>query len=253
MIMRIDVLTLFPEMFGPVIGASILKRAKERQLLSVNVTNIRDYAFDKHSVVDDYPFGGGAGMVLKAEPVALAVEDVVSRARSSGLARTRIILMSPQGQVFKQDVARRLAQEDHLVLICGHYEGVDERVVELLVDEEISVGDYVLTGGEIPAMVVMDSVGRLLPGVLGCAASSEEESFSEANLLEYPQYTRPREFRGLAVPPVLLSGNHAEIAKWRRGQSLKRTALRRPDLFERHQLSAWDEQCLISINGRKEG
>lgn len=258
--MRIDVLTLFPEMFVPVTTSSILKRANEKGLLEVHLTNIRDYAFDKHRVVDDYPFGGGAGMVMKAEPIVLAVEDVLQRARGAGVVKSRVILMSPAGAVFKQARAQELSQFEHLVFICGHYEGIDFRVNQLVVDEEISIGDYVLTGGELPAMVVIDCVARLLPGVLGSDESSAEESFSEEGLLEYPHYTRPREFRGLSVPEVLLSGNHKEITKWRRGCSLKRTIERRPDLV-RGPFSKSDQACLKLANkdyinfdcARKEG
>ena len=226
--MKIDVLTLFPEMFTPVVGSSILKRAVERDLLSVKLTNIRDFAYDKHRVVDDYPYGGGAGMVMKPEPIVLAVESVLAEAK----VKPRVILMSPAGAVFDQNTARRLASLEHLVFICGHYEGIDERVREFVVDEELSIGDYVLTGGELPAMVIIDAVARLQPGVLGCFESSVEESFGESGLLEYPQYTRPREFRGSVVPEVLLSGNHKEISKWRLEQARKRTLERRPDLIK---------------------
>ena len=257
--MIIDILTLFPEMFVPVTSSSILKRAVTRGILEVNLTNIRDFAYCKHRIVDDYPFGGGAGMVMKPEPITLAVESVIARARERGLVSTRVVLMSPAGSTYKQETAARLSQCEHLVFICGHYEGVDERVSQLVVDEEISIGDYVLTGGELPAMVVVDSVARLLPGVLGSDESSIEESFS-ANLLEYPQYTRPREFRGMAVPDILLSGNHKEIAKWRRSKSLQRTLARRSDLLSQP-LSKVDEELLrhankdsiIIQNPRKEG
>lgn len=228
--MIIDILTLFPEMFAPITTSSILKRAVEKGLVDVRLTDIRDFAFSKHRVVDDTPFGGGAGMVMKPEPIVLAVESVLERARQSGILASRVILMSPAGSVYTQSTAVRLSTCAHLIFVCGHYEGIDERVSQLVVDEEISVGDYVLTGGELPAMIVVDSVARLLPGVLGCDESSVDESFSVGGL-EYPQYTRPREYRGLVVPDILLSGNHKEIAKWRRGQSLKRTLDRRPDLI----------------------
>ena len=220
--MRIDVVTLFPEMFAP-LTHSILGRAIEQGRLRVNYVNPRDFTSDRHRTVDDYPYGGGPGMVMKAEPIFLAVESV---ARPD----TDVILLSPAGRVFNQSIAAELAQRDHLVLICGHYEGVDERVREHLATDEISIGDYVLTGGELAAMVVVDAVARLLPGVLGHAESAGDESHSHG-LLEYPHYTRPPEFRGWPVPERLLSGHHAEIAKWRRRQALERTADHRPDLM----------------------
>ena len=217
-----------------------------RGILEVNLTNIRDFAYCKHRIVDDSPFGGGAGMVMKPEPIVLAVESAMARAQARGVVNTRVVLMSPAGNPYKQETSARLSQYEHLVFICGHYEGVDERVSQLVVDEEISIGDYVLTGGELPAMVVVDSVARLIPGVLGSDDSSLDESFA-ANLLEYPQYTRPREFRGVSVPEVLLSGNHKEIAKWRRGQSLQRTLARRSDLLC-EPLSKTDVELLRQAN-----
>jgi tRNA (guanine37-N1)-methyltransferase len=220
--MRIDVLTLFPEMFAP-LEHSIIGRAIEQERLSVGYVNPRDFTTDRHRTVDDYPYGGGPGMVMKPEPIFLAAESVAQ-------PDSAIILMSPAGRVFTQRIAAELAQRPHLVLICGHYEGVDARVREYLVTDEISIGDYVLTGGELAAMVVIDAVARLLPGVLGHAESAGDESHS-AGLLEYPQYTRPPEFRGWPVPDRLLSGHHAEIAKWRRRQALATTAARRPDLM----------------------
>ena len=222
-VMRIDVLTLFPEMFGGPLGHSILGRAIERGLLTVGLTDIREFATDRHRTVDDYPYGGGPGMVLKPGPIFAAVESV---ARPG----SPIILLSPRGRLFTQRIAAELARQPHLVLICGHYEGVDERVREHLATDELSIGDYVLTGGELAAMVVIDAVARLLPGVLGGEASTSEESHSEG-LLEYPHYTRPPEFLGRTVPEVLLSGNHAEIARWRRRQALLQTAQRRPELL----------------------
>ena len=221
--MRIDVLTLFPEMFAGSLGHSIVRRAIERGLLRVELTDIRAFATDRHRTVDDYPYGGGPGMVMKPDPIFAAAESV---ARPG----SPIILLSPQGRRFTQQIATELASHEHLTLVCGHYEGVDERVRESLATDELSIGDYVLTGGELPAMVVIDAVARLLPGVLGSDDSTGEESHS-AGLLEYPHYTRPAEFRGHAVPEILLSGNHAEIARWRRRQSLLRTAERRPDLL----------------------
>jgi tRNA (guanine37-N1)-methyltransferase len=219
---RIDVVTLFPEMFAP-LDHSILGRAIRQGHLSVNFVNPRDFTSDRHRTVDDYPYGGGPGMVMKPEPIFLAVESI-ARPEST------IILLSPAGRLFSQSVAADLARRAHLVLICGHYEGVDERVREHLATDEISIGDYVLTGGELAAMVVVDAVARLLPGVLGHAESAGDESHSHG-LLEYPQYTRPPDLRGWSVPDVLLSGHHAEIEKWRRRQSLERTAAHRPDLM----------------------
>lgn len=228
--MRIDILTIFPQMFAGPFAESIIKRAREKGLVAINLVNIRDYSRDKHKSVDDYPYGGGAGMVMKPEPVFLATEAV--RGKNS-----RVILLSPQGEVLRQEKVRELARRPHLILICGHYEGVDERIRERLVDEEISIGDYILTGGELPAMVLVDAVVRLIPGVLGTPVSLEEESFSR-DLLEYPQYTRPREFRGLQVPEILLSGNHQEVARWRREQAIRRTLEKRPDLLGRQQSPA---------------
>jgi tRNA (guanine37-N1)-methyltransferase len=226
--MHFDIFTLFPDMFRGPFSESILKRAQERGLLSIALHNIRDATTDKHHVVDDYPYGGGAGMVMKPEPIFTAVEAV----HEGG----PIILLTPQGRLFNQQIARELAQEPRVTLICGHYEGIDERVLEHLVTDELSIGDYVLTGGELAAMVVVDATSRLIPGVLGGDESTLEESHS-GNLLEYPHYTRPPQFRGWKVPDVLLSGNHAEIAKWRRKESLRRTKQRRPDLFAKLDLS----------------
>src|SRR5215831_600087 len=209
--MRIEVLTLFPGMFAGPLDESIIKRAREKGLLDLNIHNLRDYAHDRHKTVDDRPFGGGPGMLLKPEPIFEAVERL---ARSE----TRVILLSPAGRVFNQAIARELAQMNHLLIITGHYEGFDERVRQELADDELSIGDFVLTNGSLPAMIVIDAVTRLLPGALGAEESAQEESFSHG-LLEYPQYTRPAEFRGLKVPEVLLSGNHAQIAKWRAEQS----------------------------------
>jgi tRNA (guanine37-N1)-methyltransferase len=220
---KIDVLTLFPAMFAGPLDESIIKRAREAGLLDLQIHQLRDYAHDRHKTVDDRPFGGGPGMLLKPEPIFEAVE---------GIARenTRVILMSPSGRPFTQAIARELAQLDDLLIVTGHYEGFDERIREHLADDELSIGDYVLTNGALPAMVVVDAVTRLLPGVLGDDDSSKDESFS-SGLLEYPQYTRPAEFRGMKVPDMLLSGNHAEIAKWRAEQSKLRTKERRPDLM----------------------
>ena len=220
--MKIDVLTLFPAMFAGPLDESIIKRAREAGLLDLQIHNLRDYTHDRHRTVDDRPFGGGPGMLLKPEPLFEAVENLANE-------QTRVLLFSPAGRRFDQAFARELSKESRLLLVTGHYEGFDERVREQLVDGEVSIGDFVLTNGALPAMVVIDAVARLLPGVLGDDESSLEESFSRG-LLEYPQYTRPAEFRGLKVPDILLSGNHAEIAKWRLEQARKRTRERRPDL-----------------------
>lgn len=222
--MKIDVLTLFPGMFAGPLDESIIMRARRAGLLELTIHNLRDYAHDRHKTVDDRPFGGGPGMLLKPEPIFEAVEAI-------GREQTRVILLSPSGRPFTQAVARELAQMQDLLLISGHYEGFDERIRQELADDELSIGDYVLTNGALPAMVIIDAVTRLLPGALGDDQSADEESFSQG-LLEYPQYTRPAEFRGLKVPEVLLSGNHAEIAKWRSAQSRRRTEERRPDLIE---------------------
>ncbi|OXS52593.1 tRNA (guanosine(37)-N1)-methyltransferase TrmD [Cohnella sp. CIP 111063] len=236
--MRIDVLTLFPEMFAGVFGSSILGKAQDKGIVSLNTLNFRDFANNKHNTVDDTPYGGGGGMVLKAEPIFGAVEHVLERQAEDGeeARKPRIILMCPQGRPFTQEIARELSKESHLIFICGHYEGYDERIREHLVTDELSVGDYVLTGGELPAMVVTDAVVRLLPGVLGNEQSAVTDSFSDG-LLEYPHYTRPAEFRGWKVPDALLSGHHAEIEKWRRQQSLERTLARRPELLEQAELT----------------
>jgi tRNA (guanine37-N1)-methyltransferase len=221
--MKIDVLTLFPGMFAGPLDESIIKRARDSGLLDLKIHQLRDYTHDRHKTVDDRPFGGGPGMLLKPEPIFEAVEAI---ARET----TKVILLSPSGRPFSQAIARELSQEPDLLFVTGHYEGFDERIRELLADDELSIGDYVLTNGALPAMVVIDAVVRLLPGVLGDDESSKEESFS-AGGLEYPQYTRPAEFRGIKVPEVLLSGHHAEIAKWRAEQSRRRTKERRPDLL----------------------
>lgn len=239
--MRFDIFTLFPEMFRGPLDESILARARERGLLEIALHNPRDVTTDRHHIVDDYPYGGGAGMVMKPEPLFTAVEQL----SASG----PIILLSPQGRVFTQEIARALADEQRITLICGHYEGVDERVRQHLVTDEISLGDFVLTGGELAAMALVDAVARLLPGVLA-AGSTEEESHT-AGLLEYPHYTRPAEFRGWRVPDVLLSGNHAAIARWRRKESLRRTRTRRPDLFARLELTRPDHALLAELDAEE--
>ena len=239
--MRFDILTIFPEMFTSPFEHSILKRARETGLIEINLVNIRDFAEDRHHMTDDYPYGGGSGMVMKPEPIVKALRDIEGKK-----GKGRVILLSPSGKRFDQETAKCLSAEQHLVLICGRDEGIDERVRERFIDEEISVGDYILTGGEFPAMVIVDAVSRLVPGVLGCAESPEEESFS-GKILEYPQYTRPSEFEGMKVPDVLLSGNHAEIARWRRREALKKTLLVRPDLLEKADLSDEDKETLQRI------
>lgn len=237
--MRIDILTLFPGMFRGPFDESIIKRAAEAGIVEIHVHDIRDWAEGKHSVADDYPYGGGPGMVMKPEPIFAATEAVLEQATERG----PVVLMTPAGRRFSHEVALELAKEQRLVIICGHYEGVDQRVHEHLATDEISVGDYVLSGGEIPAMIVVDAVVRHLPGALGCAESAEQESFAEG-LLESPQYTRPPEFRGWTVPEVLLSGHHAEVAKWRRRQSLLLTARRRPDLLDAVHISNEEREWL---------
>ena len=220
--MKIDVLTLFPEMFEP-LKASLIGKAQENKTLKINVINIRDFSKDKHKKCDDYPFGGGAGMLMTPQPIFDAITSI------RGYKKAHKIYMSPKGAPLVQKRVTELAKFDHLIILCGHYEGIDERIIDLLIDEEVSLGDFVLTGGEIPAMALVDAVARFVPGVLGSEESAQDESFSN-NLLEYPQYTRPQEFKGLKVPEVLVSGNHAEIAKWRQEQSQKITKQRRPDL-----------------------
>ena len=235
--MHIDVLTLFPEMFEGIFGLSIMKRAIDRKLVAIGLHNIRDYTHDKHHTADDYPYGGGAGMVLKPEPIFEAVEAIEKK------DDTPIILLSPQGRLFTQDVAQELAGHSRLILICGHYEGIDERVKEHLATDEISIGDYVLSGGELAAMVVIDGVFRLVPGVLGSEASPLDDSHV-GGLLEYPQYTRPPEYRGWPVPEVLLSGNHAQINSWRREQAIRRTLEQRPELLAKAELSSKEERLV---------
>ncbi|HCV8929589.1 TPA: tRNA (guanosine(37)-N1)-methyltransferase TrmD [Staphylococcus aureus] len=235
--MKIDYLTLFPEMFAGVLNHSIMKRAQENNKLQINTVNFRDYAINKHNQVDDYPYGGGQGMVLKPEPVFNAMEDL------DVTEQTRVILMCPQGEPFSHQKVVELSKADHIVFICGHYEGYDERIRTHLVTDEISMGDYVLTGGELPAMTMTDAIVRLIPGVLGNEQSHQDDSFSDG-LLEFPQYTRPREFKGLTVPDVLLSGNHANIDAWRHEQKLIRTYNKRPDLIEKYPLTNADKQIL---------
>lgn len=230
--MNFHVLTLFPEMIEQGMHTSIIGRAIAGGYLSIDAINIRDYAFNKHQKVDDYPYGGGAGMLMQAEPVYLAYESIQKKLGY----RPRVVYLTPQGEVFHQTMAKKLAKEKDLVFLCGHYEGIDERVLDEIVTDYVSIGDYVLTGGELPAMVMMDSISRMVPGVLSNQESGETESFAE-NLLEYPQYSRPEEWHGQKVPPVLLSGHHANIEAWRREQSILRTAKRRPDLLKKADLT----------------
>lgn len=240
--MIFDILTLFPEMFLSPLKESIIGKACEEGVITVNLTNIRDYAEGRHRVTDDYPYGGGKGMIMKPEPIIRGIKAIRSRHPEAW-----VILMTPQGNPLRQEVAKRLAHVSRIVLVCGRYEGVDERVRDV-VDEEISIGDYVLTGGEPAALVVIDAVSRLIPGVLGDKGSSEEDSFSQG-LLEYPQYTRPREFEGRKVPEVLLSGDHQTIEQWRRRESLRRTCERRPDLLTDAELSKEDQAFCDELKG----
>ncbi len=236
--MKIDILTIFPEMFQGVFSSSILGRAASEGLLEITLTDIRPFSASKHKNTDDYPFGGGAGMVMMAQPIM----DAMASVTGDDFHGKRIFL-GPRGKTLTTDMARALAKEDHLVLLCGHYEGVDQRVLDTCIDEEISIGDYILTGGELAAMVLTDCVSRFIPGVLGSSESAETESFSDG-LLEYPQYTRPRDLNGLTVPDVLLSGNHADIAAWRRKESLRITLERRPDLLRSAPLDKKDQKWL---------
>ncbi|MDQ0417347.1 tRNA (guanine37-N1)-methyltransferase [Croceifilum oryzae] len=243
---RFDVLTLFPEMFHGFLSTSIIRKAHEKGLIETNVTNFRQFATDKHQTVDDTPYGGGGGMVLKPQPLFDAVDHLLQDASE----RPPILLMSPQGAPFTQKKAEELAGHSHLMFLCGHYEGFDERIRQNLVTDEISVGDFVLTGGELPAMVIIDSVSRLIPGVLGNHDSAAMDSFSNG-LLEYPHYTRPSEFRGMEVPEILLSGHHANMEKWRREQSLERTWTRRPDLLKSAPLTEEDRKFLRMLEQKK--
>jgi tRNA (guanine37-N1)-methyltransferase len=241
--MHFDILSLFPEMFDSPLNQSILKRALEQGLISIAIHNIRDYAADKHRMTDDTPYGGGGGMVMKPEPIFQAVEAILGDDPGGPVP---VVLLSPQGRLFTQKVARELAAHPRILLICGRYEGLDERVREFLVDDEISLGDYVLTGGEIPAMVIVDAVSRLVPGVLGDPSATLKDSHAQG-LLEHPQYTRPAIFRGRAVPEALLSGHHGEIAVWRRREALRRTYQRRPDLLQKAELTDEDLDFLESL------
>ena len=235
--MNFHILTLFPEMVMQGLSTSIIGRAVENGLLTIEAINIRDFAENKHNRVDDYTYGGGAGMLMQAGPVYGAYESVAARTNS----KPRVVYLSPQGQTFSQSMAEEFAKEEELVFLCGHYEGIDERVLEEIVTDYVSIGDYVLTGGELPAMVMIDAISRLIPGVLHNDASAEFESFQD-NLLEYPQYTRPEEWHGKKVPEILLSGHHANVEKWRREQSIIRTAMRRPDLLQKAELNQKEQE-----------
>jgi tRNA (guanine37-N1)-methyltransferase len=243
--MKFEILTLFPEMFAPVLDASILKRGQGCGAIDIRVHNIRDFTTDKHHVTDDSPYGGGPGMVMKAEPIASAVEHINQQYADE---RPLCVYLSPQGEVWNQQLAQEFARQPALILLCGHYEGIDERARDLFVDREISLGDYVLTGGELPAMVLIDSIARLVPGVVGNEESVLQDSFSDG-LLDHPHYTRPEEFRGLRVPDVLLSGHHKKIQDWRRLQAIERTLKRRPDLIDRclPSLSPAEQKLLQSL------
>lgn len=247
--MNYHILTLFPEMVLNGLHTSIIGRAAEKGLLSIEAIDIREYSTDKHRHVDDYPYGGGAGMVMQPMPICDAYEDLCGKIGK----KPRVIYMTPQGKVFNQKIAQELAKEEDLVFLCGHYEGIDERALELIATDYLSIGDYVLTGGELPAMVMIDSISRLIPGVLNNDTSAEFESFQD-NLLEYPQYTRPEEYKGLKVPEVLLSGHHKNIDAWRREQSIQRTLERRPDLLEEAILSKKEAEYLKKlVNTRENG
>lgn len=243
---RFDILSIFPEMFASPLDASLLKKAQEKGIVKISLHNIRDWAYGKHRMTDDAPYGGGCGMVMKLDPVEKALTVIKRKSR----IKSTVILMTPQGEVFNQKIAQELSQEKRIIIICGRYEGIDERIRQNLVDREISIGDYILTGGELAAMVLIDSVSRFVPDVLGNPQSSQNESFSQ-NLLEYPQYTRPSKYKRWTVPDVLLSGNHAEIELWRKTESLRRTYKKRPDLLKKVKLSAEEKKILNRIKQKE--
>ena len=249
--MNFHVMTLFPEMIEQGLSTSILGRAMERGLISLNAVNIRDYSLDKHRRVDDYPYGGGAGMGMTADPVVRCCRAIQEKIAGEGRKKPRVIYLTPQGRVFRQSMAQELAQEGELIFLCGHYEGIDERALELIVTDRVSIGDYVLTGGELPVMVMIDVIARLVPGVLNNQESPEFETFHD-NLLEYPQYTRPELYEGMRVPEVLLSGHHARIEEWRRRQSILRTDAVRPDLMEHAVLSKKEQRFYREMRDRAE-
>jgi len=244
--MRVDIITLFPSMFKGPFEESMIKRARESGVLEINIHNLREFTHNRHRTVDDAPFGGGAGMIMKIEPILKALEFLKREVSLS----SRVMLLSPQGQTLTQDKAKKLAQEKNLILLCGHYEGVDERVREHLIDEEISIGDYVLTGGEVAAMVLVEVIVRMIPGVVGKEESVKRDSFYDS-FLDYPQYTRPAEFKGWKVPQVLLKGNHQAIEKWRREKMLERTWRRRPELLKKARLTTEDREYLERVSGEK--
>jgi tRNA (guanine37-N1)-methyltransferase len=246
--MKFDILTLFPEIIDSVLKESIIGRAQENGIIEVNAVNIRDFSKNKHKKADDYPYGGGGGMIMTVQPIYDAYLSVVKDLEY----KPKVIYLSPQGRVLNQEVVQELSKEKHLILLCGHYEGIDERIIEEIVDEEISIGDYVLTGGELPAMVLIDSVSRLIPGVLSSEESYSQESHFEG-LLEYPQYTRPVEFNNRVVPEILLSGHHANITRWRRKEAIKRTYLKRPDLFSKFEGDKDDKKLIDEVLKELEG
>lgn len=251
--MRIDIVTTLPEMVSPVLEQSIIRRARENGIIDIRVINLRDYTFDRHKTTDDTPYGGGGGMVMKIEPLARAIEDLTQTSETAQENEPsqkqqhrlppRIVLTDPRGATFNQETAKRWAQEDHIILLCGHYEGVDERVRKHLVTDEVSIGDYILTGGELPALIITDAITRLQEGALGDSEAPNKDTFAQ-NLLEYPHYTKPREFRGWTVPDILLCGHHAQITRWRRWHQLHATRERRPDLFEQVELTKEDRTLL---------
>ncbi|MBC2577580.1 tRNA (guanosine(37)-N1)-methyltransferase TrmD [Peptostreptococcus russellii] len=245
--MKISVMTLFPEIFESYLGESIMKRAIDKDILDVDLYNIRDFSENKHKKVDDYPFGGGAGMVMTPQPIYSTYKKILE---DNNIEKARVIYLSPKGKTFDQKMAKSLAKEDNIVFLCGHYEGIDQRIIDMIVTDEVSIGDYVLTGGELPALVMIDSISRLIPGVLNRTESFEDESF-ENNLLEYPQYTRPREFEGLEVPEVILSGNHGKIDEWRLKEAEVLTEERRPDLWKLYKSKKMEEERLKKRKKRR--
>lgn len=245
--MKISVMTLFPEIFESYLGESMMKRAIDKDILDVDLYNIRDFSENKHKKVDDYPFGGGAGMVMTPQPIYSTYKKILE---DNNIEKARVIYLSPKGKTFDQKMAKSLAKEDNIVFLCGHYEGIDQRIIDMIVTDEVSIGDYVLTGGELPALVMIDSISRLIPGVLNRIESFEDESF-ENNLLEYPQYTRPREFEGLEVPEVILSGNHGKIDEWRLKEAEVLTEERRPDLWKLYKSKKMEEERLKKRKKRR--
>lgn len=245
--MKISVMTLFPEIFESYLGESMMKRAIDKDILDVDLYNIRDFSENKHKKVDDYPFGGGAGMVMTPQPIYSTYKKILE---DNNIEKARVIYLSPKGKTFDQKMAKYLAKEDNIVFLCGHYEGIDQRIIDMIVTDEVSIGDYVLTGGELPALVMIDSISRLIPGVLNRTESFEDESF-ENNLLEYPQYTRPREFEGLEVPEVILSGNHGKIDEWRLKEAEVLTEERRPDLWKLYKSKKMEEERLKKRKKRR--